>query len=79
MSTNVDDRFLNSTELSELLRVTVWWVRSATEQTGIPFVQLSSQRKYRFSDVQEWLEQRRATVTGSAVLPRKKLPPEDMT
>jgi excisionase family DNA binding protein len=52
----VTEQLLTAEQVAERLAVPVSWVRSATREDSIPFVELGRYRRYRWADVEEWLE-----------------------
>jgi excisionase family DNA binding protein len=50
------DRLLDAREVAERLNVPESWVRSSTRSGAIPHVQLGRYQRYRWADVEAWLE-----------------------
>jgi excisionase family DNA binding protein len=52
----VTDALLTAKEVAERLAVKESWVRSATRSGAIPHVKLGRYQRYRWADVETWLE-----------------------
>jgi excisionase family DNA binding protein len=52
----VSEQLLRPEEVAERLAVPVSWVRSNTRSGAIPHVQLGRYPRYRWADVEAWLE-----------------------
>jgi excisionase family DNA binding protein len=52
----VTERLLTANEVADRLAVPVSWVRSSTRSGAIPHVQLGRYQRYRWPDVEAWLE-----------------------
>ena len=50
------ERLLNAEEVAKLLNVPVSWVRESTRSGAMPVVELGRYRRYRWEDVEAWLE-----------------------
>jgi excisionase family DNA binding protein len=56
MSEPLHDHLFTAAEIADRLAVPVSWVRSSTRSGAIPHVQLGRYRRYRWPDVETWLE-----------------------
>lgn len=62
----MSDRLLTAAEAAELLAVKVSWVREATRQDRLPYVELGRYRRYDRADLEQWIEaQKRASGSGA--------------
>ena len=50
------DRLLTASQLADLLNVPESWVREHTRTGAIPHLELGRYKRYRETDVLEWLE-----------------------
>ena len=51
-----DDRLLDAHEIAALLNVPVSWVREHTLNGDIPHLKLGRYRRYRRTDILDWIE-----------------------
>jgi excisionase family DNA binding protein len=51
-----DEQLLTAEQVAERLSVPTSWVRSNTRTGAIPHVPLGKYKRYRWSDVEAWLE-----------------------
>jgi excisionase family DNA binding protein len=56
----VEERLLNAAEVAKRLSVPETWVRAETRAGRMPHVKLGRYRRYDWSAVVAWLEERRA-------------------
>jgi excisionase family DNA binding protein len=52
----VTEQLLTAEQVAERLAVPVSWVRSSTRSGAIPHVQLGRYQRYRWPEVEAWLE-----------------------
>jgi excisionase family DNA binding protein len=64
------DRLLTAHEVADWLTVPVSWVREATRSGAMPHVALGRYRRYRESDVAQWIES--CAQPGRAVALRRR-------
>ena len=55
-----DDRLLTAGELAERLGVLESWVAKAARANRLPHVLVGRYRRFRWSDIEAWLEEQRA-------------------
>ena len=53
------DRLLTADEVAEILAVKVSWVREATRDGRLPHITLGRYRRYRRSEIEDFLESQR--------------------
>jgi excisionase family DNA binding protein len=52
----MSEQLLTAEQVAERLAVPVSWVRSSTRSGSIPVVELGRYRRYRWADVDAWVE-----------------------
>lgn len=52
----MSEQLLTAEQVAERLALPVSWVRTSTRSGTIPHVQLGRYPRYRWTDVEEWLE-----------------------
>jgi excisionase family DNA binding protein len=62
---------VDAKEVARWLNVPVSWVRSSTRSGAIPHVQLGRYQRYRWPDVEAWLES--CSKPGRVVAPRREV------
>jgi excisionase family DNA binding protein len=63
---SVSERLLTSRELGELLGFSMAWVQDRFEAGDLPGYRISGRLRFRVSEVEAWLEGKRAGAGGDA-------------
>jgi excisionase family DNA binding protein len=71
----VNERLLNSRELGELLGFSASWVQDQYEARDLPGFKLGGRLRFRESEVEAWLESKRASAGGEAPATPSEHPP----
>ena len=54
----MDDTYLNENDVAEMLKISVWTLRSnRAKKKGLPYVKHGRTVRYRLSDIQEYMEE----------------------
>ncbi len=56
----MSERLLTAKEVAALLAVMESWVREATRDGRLPHLRLGRYRRYRWSEIEAWLEEQKA-------------------
>jgi excisionase family DNA binding protein len=62
----MSERLLNTRELGELLGFSAGWVQDRYEADDLPGFKLGGRLRFRSSEVEAWLESKRASAGGEA-------------